>query len=102
MRIAILVLLLALGAASASPAARAASDGQEGFTPAPVPKLGPALVPPSERAGGPGLRSSDTGPANATPFSSAPSGTLGNGDQVDQHTRETTPGEAVTTPNLSR
>jgi len=49
------------------------------LTDAPVSSIGPGRVAPSDRVGGPGLRSDDAGPVGGTPFSAAPAGTLGGG-----------------------
>ncbi len=73
------------------------------YTPAPVPNAPAATVAPSERAGGPGMQSSNAGPTDSTPFSASPSQTLvgGNG-RIGQDTKNETPGGALTTPNLNK
>ena len=73
-----------------------------GYTPAPVPSLPAPTVAPSERVGGPGLQSTNTGPTDSTPFSAQPSGTLVGSDRIGQDTKNETPGGIPTTPNLSK
>ncbi len=46
-------------------------------TDAPVSSIGPETMSRSERLSGSELRSSDAGPVDGTPFSAAPSGSLG-------------------------
>ncbi len=48
-------------------------------TDAPVSSIGPDRLSRSDRLAGPELRSSDAGPVDGTPFSAAPSGSLGGG-----------------------
>jgi hypothetical protein len=91
--------LLPLVARAAEPAP---APGHQAFVPAPVPSLGPPAVQPSERAGGPGLASSNAGPADSNPFSGQPSATLRQGSQLGQHARETAPGGLVSTPSLNK
>ena len=73
-----------------------------GYTPAPVPNVAAPDVAPSERAGGPGLQATNTGPTNSTPFSAAPSGTLVGSDRIGQDSKNETPGALPTTPNLAK
>lgn len=96
------ILTLPLAALGLVLAAGTAQAKLEPYTDAPVPGVGAPSVQPSERAAPSGLRSADAGPADSTPFSSLPSGTLAGGDQVDQHTRETSPGGLQAAPNLSK
>jgi len=96
---ALLVLLAATGARAATPAP---APGHGPFTPAPVPNLPAPAAQPSERAGGPGLESSNAGPADANPLSAQPSATLRQGSQLGPHAREASPGGLVATPNLNK
>lgn len=84
------------------PARPPPTQGGPALSPAPVPNIVPEQVAPADRAGGPGLRSSNAGPTDSTPFSAAPTGTLRSGDQVDRHTRDDGPSAGETTPNLGR
>ena len=71
---------------------------------APLSSLGPAGLPPVDRAAQPGTASQDAGPVNGTPFSATPSGTLSEGgSQTDQHDRSLAPADAGgVVPNLGR
>ncbi len=75
---------------------------QQRYTPAPVPGVAAPTVAPAERAGGPGMQATNTGPTNSTPFSASPSGTLVGSDRIGQDTKNETPGGTPTTPNLSK
>lgn len=75
---------------------------QQRYTPAPVPRLAAPTVAPAERAGGPGMQATNTGPTDSTPFSASPSGTLVGSDRIGQDTKNETPGGTPTTPNLSK
>jgi hypothetical protein len=71
---------------------------------APVPSVGPAGVAPVDRVAGAGGRTLDAGPANSTPFSSTPTGTLSSGGtQTSNSDRIGSPagGDGVT-PNLGK
>ena len=74
------------------------------FVDAPVPRVDPAGISPSDRVAGPGGRALDAGPADGTPFSSTPSGTLQGGGTTESNAdgirSPADPGD--TTPNLSR
>jgi hypothetical protein len=75
------------------------------LTDAPVSPLSPSVKPgvaAVDRAAGEGLRSSNAGPPDSTPFSGAPSGTLTNGAQADVHDREDAPSSGDVTPHLGR
>ena len=74
------------------------------FVDAPVPRVDPAGISPADRVAGAGGRTLDAGPANGTPFSSTPSGTLGGGGTGESNADAIrSPADAGdTTPNLSR
>jgi hypothetical protein len=77
----------------------------EKLTDAPVSSLSSSVKPgvaPVDRAAGEGLRSSNAGPPDSTPFSSVPSGTLRTGTQADVHDREDAPSSTAAAPNLGR
>lgn len=75
---AVLAPALALALAAPLPLAAQSSAPDRVFTPAPVPGVSSPTVAPADRAGsGPGVRATDSGPTDSTPFSAAPSGTLG-------------------------
>ena len=71
---------------------------------APISRLPPDGVSPSDRVAGPGGLTLDAGPSNGTPFSSTPSGTLSGGGtpEADSDTVRESPDSGRATPNLSR
>ena len=76
--------------AAGSPQLAAAQTGDtvngHVLTDAPVPTVGPAGVSPVDRVAGEGGRTLDAGPANSTPFSNAPTGTLSSGGSQTSNT----------------
>jgi hypothetical protein len=99
----IAVAAVALAAPFAAPAAARADTPQwTGYQPAPVPApVGPGMTQ-TQFAEANGLKAANAGPADGTPFSSLPSGTLAYGAQTAMHDREGPQGDAVSSPNLSR
>ena len=71
---------------------------------APLSTLGPARLPPVDRAAQPGTHSDSAGPVNGTPFSATPSGTLSEGGtQPDQHDRSfAASNDTGVVPNLGK